>query len=131
MNERLKVKAVLATKATVKRHLYYVVDINDIISNELHELIFDDPLKLKLERVINLIETDKPNVTDYNNISKDIRMIILVPDAIYYSEFKMFKLRLILNELPIKYHKIFNEPMLDTFKNEIVCETVKYKLEDK
>ena len=131
MSERIKVKAVLPKKETLKRQVYYVVDLDNIISNELHELIFDDPLKLKLERVIDLIETDKPNVTEYNNISKDIRVIILVPDDIYFSEFKMFKLRLILNELPIKYHKIFNEPMLNTFKNEIFCETVEYKLEDK
>ena len=129
MRERVKVK-IPEKKEAPKKEIYYVVDLNEIISEELHDLIFNDPIGLKMERIIDIIETDKPDVTKYHHISKDVSVIILVSNDIFYSEFKMFRLRLILNELPIKYNRIFNEITFNTFKNQVFCDAYKYRLEN-
>lgn len=129
MRERVKVK-IPEKEEVPKKKIYYVVDLDEIISEELYDLIFNDHIGLKMERIIDLIETDKPDVTKYHNISKDVSVIILVSDDIFYSEFKMFRLRLILNELPIKYNHIFNEVTFNTFKNQVFCDAYKYRLED-
>ena len=129
MRERVKVK-IPEKKEAPKKEIYYVVDLNEIISEELHDLIFNDPIGLKMERIIDIIETDKPDVTKYHHISKDVSVIILVSNDIFYSEFKMFRLGLILNELPIKYNRIFNEITFNTFKNQVFCDAYKYRLEN-
>lgn len=129
MSERVKIK-IPEKKQPPKKEIYYVIDLNEIISEELHDLIFNDPIGIKMEKIIDLIETDKPDATKYHNISKDVRIIILVSDDIFYSEFKMFRLRLILNDLPIKYNHIFNEVTFNTFKNQVFCDAYKYRLEN-
>ena len=132
MRERVKAKLAKLPEnnEAPKKEIYYVVDLNEIISEELHDLFFNDPIGLKMERIIDLIEMDKPDVTKYHNISNDVSVIILVSDDIFYSEFKLFRLRLILNELPIKYNRIFNEAAFNTFKNQVFCDAYKYKLEN-
>ena len=132
MRERVKAKLAKLpdNNEAPKKKIYYVVDLNEIISEELHDLFFNDPIGLKMERIIDLIEMDKPDVTKYHNISNDVSVIILVSDDIFYSEFKLFRLRLILNELPIKYNRIFNEVAFNTFKNQVFCDAYKYRLEN-
>lgn len=124
MSERFKIK-IPEKKEPLNKEIYYIVDLNDIISEKIYDLIFNDPIGLKIERIIDLIETDKPDVTKYHHISKDINVIILVPNDIFYSEFKMFKLRLILNELPIKYNSILNQYQIEDLKISTIHEFFK------
>ena len=126
MDQKARVKAQARIIEKPEKKIYYIIDLSDIVSEEVHDIIFNDEFGIKMERAVDLVELYTPDVSKYNKI-EGVSIIILVPDSIYESEFCMFRLRLILNMLPIRYNHIFNNYTLNTFKNTVFCDTYKYK----
>ena len=106
---------------------FYVIDIFTIMNEKAYNMIFNTRNFKTIEAITDYIDTENSLIDwyiDYSFNCKD-NLIIMVPNEIISSGYKMFKLQRILDAIPINYNSILSQYQIDDLKISTINEYFK------
>ena len=97
---------------------FYVIDIFTIMNEKAYNMIFNTRNFTSIEAITDYIDTENHLIDWYIDYSFNCRdnIIIMVPNEIISSGYKMFKLQRILDAIPINYNTILSQYQIDDLK---------------